>query len=157
MEADPSLGFAVTDQGTHVQILARRNGGAVIVDLRTLSEIRLDAAQLDELRELLDRAAMPGQPTSCAYCEDDPDHEDPDNAGTCTCQSPGCGRGWCPHRDALAEIVGEASGCCEHCDHFDPETGTDSAVVDDPPPHAKPCGFGCNAAARAVPGAGDRG
>lgn len=34
--------------------------------------------------------------------------------------------------------------CCEHCDHYDPETGTDSAVVDDPPPHARPCGFGCN-------------
>ena len=35
--------------------------------------------------------------------------------------------------------------CCEHCDHFDPETGTDSAVVDDPPPHALPCPEGCNA------------
>ena len=34
--------------------------------------------------------------------------------------------------------------CCEHCDHFDPETGTDSAVVDDPPPHALRCPAGCN-------------
>jgi hypothetical protein len=58
--SDPSLGFASTSQGSHVQVLARRGGGAVIVDLRTLSEIRLDAAQLAALRELLDRAAMPG-------------------------------------------------------------------------------------------------
>lgn len=48
-----------------------------------------------------------GLPTaSCAYCEDDPDHPDPDNPGTCTCTSPGCGRGWCPQRDAAAEAAG---------------------------------------------------
>jgi hypothetical protein len=61
---------------------------------------------LDAVRELLGRAAMPGQPASCAYCEDDPDHPDPDNAGTCTCQPPGCGRGWCPKRDDFAAMPG---------------------------------------------------
>jgi hypothetical protein len=53
-------------------------------------------------------AATPGQPGTCAYCEDCEDHPDPDNPGTCTCASPGCGRGWCPQRDDLAATPGQA-------------------------------------------------
>lgn len=49
-------------------------------------------------------AATPGQPQPCAYCEDDPDHPDPDNPGTCTCRAGGCGQGHCPKRDAAAEL-----------------------------------------------------
>lgn len=64
-----------------------------------LKAIDLDLENRDELREILDRSAMPGQSAQCAYCEDDPDHPYPDSAGTCTCASPGCGRGWCPQRD----------------------------------------------------------
>jgi hypothetical protein len=44
----------------------------------------------------------------------------------------------------MAADLDRAYDCCEHCDHFDPETGTDSIVVDDPSPHAQPCPEGCN-------------
>lgn len=73
-------------------------------------DVILSPAERDKLRELLDRAAMPGQPAPCAYCEDDPDHPDPDDAGSCTCRSPGCGRGWCPKRDDEAAMPGQVSG-----------------------------------------------
>jgi len=47
--------------------------------------------------------------------------------------------------DFVSDAPDRLYDCCEHCDHFDPGTGTDSAVVDDPPPHALPCPEGCNA------------
>ena len=55
MASDPSLGFAVTRQGTHVQVIAKGDGGVSLVDLRTLAALDFGA-----LLELLDRAAMPG-------------------------------------------------------------------------------------------------
>jgi hypothetical protein len=59
--ADPSLGFALTRQNTHVQLILKADGGVSLVDLRTLAALDFDAAERDELREMLDRAAMPGQ------------------------------------------------------------------------------------------------
>jgi hypothetical protein len=59
--SDPSLGFALTRQGTHVQVIAKADGGVSLVDLRTLAALDFGMAGLGELRELLDRAAMPGQ------------------------------------------------------------------------------------------------
>ncbi len=61
MASDPSLGFVKTRQGTHVQVIAKNDGGVSLVDLRTLAALDLDAGNRDALRELLDRAAMPGQ------------------------------------------------------------------------------------------------
>lgn len=81
--SEPTLGFAVTRSGSRVQVLARHGGGAVIVDLRTLDEIRLDAGQLGELRELLDRAAMPGARVKhgpgcgCTPCKAEPGYRTP--------------------------------------------------------------------------------
>jgi hypothetical protein len=57
---DPSLGFVLTRQGAHVQAIRKDDGGVSLVDLRTLAALDLDAANRDALRELLDRAAMPG-------------------------------------------------------------------------------------------------
>lgn len=72
--------------------------------------LTMKPADQDRFAEAVARAVTPGQPATCAYCEDDPDHPDPDNPGTCTCESPGCGRGWCPQRDAVAEIAEEEDG-----------------------------------------------
>lgn len=59
--SDPSVGFVKTRRGTHVQLIQEADGGVSLVDLRTLAAIDLDAVNRDDLRELLDRAAMPGQ------------------------------------------------------------------------------------------------
>ena len=63
MAEDPSLGFVKTRQGAHVQLLRKPDGGVSLVDLRTFTEVDLDPAGRDELREWLDRSAMPGQVT----------------------------------------------------------------------------------------------
>jgi hypothetical protein len=98
------LGTVEDEDGFEVEVHREADGAVVLWAPAISYHERFTPAARDKLRELLDRAAMPGQPASCAYCEDDPDHPDPDNAGTCTCRSPGCGRGWCPQRDALAEL-----------------------------------------------------
>lgn len=51
---DPSLGFFLTRQRTHVQVIAKDDGGVSLVDLRTLAAIDLDAENRDELRKLLE-------------------------------------------------------------------------------------------------------
>jgi hypothetical protein len=61
MASDPALGFVLTRQNTHVQVIRKNDGGVSLVDLRTLAALDFDAAERDELRELLDRAAVPGQ------------------------------------------------------------------------------------------------
>lgn len=61
MASDPVLGFALTRQNAHVHVIAKDDGGVSLVDLRTLAALDFDAAGLGTLRELLDRAAMPGQ------------------------------------------------------------------------------------------------
>jgi len=97
------VGTAGSDASGRVAVFRDPAAGDVKV-VCSRPEVVLSPAAADDLAGLLDRAAMPGQPASCAYCEDDPDHPDPDNAGTCTCRAPGCGRGWCPKRDAAAEL-----------------------------------------------------
>lgn len=59
--SDPSLGFVLTRQNTHVQVIAKADGGVSLVDLRTLAALDFCAAEREQLRELLDRSAMPGQ------------------------------------------------------------------------------------------------
>lgn len=84
-------------------LVTPRGDGGITLRLGSLV-LELEPAGAGQLHEEIGRALMPGQPATCAYCEDDPDHPDPDNAGTCTCHAPGCGRGWCPKRDAAAEL-----------------------------------------------------
>lgn len=59
--ADASLGFVLTRHRTHVQVIAKDDGGVSLVDLRTLNTIDLDLENRDDLCEMLDRSAMPGQ------------------------------------------------------------------------------------------------
>jgi hypothetical protein len=91
----PWFGFIKTRQGTHVELIPKADGGVILVDLRTLAAIDLDALNRDELRELLDRFAMPGQapPTPkvhyacCIHCEhngeSDPDLDDERHPNPC--------------------------------------------------------------------------
>jgi hypothetical protein len=93
--SDPALGFALTRQNAHVQVIRKDDGGVSLVDLRTLAALDFDAAELGQLRELLDRAAMPGQQppapkvcyACCACCEHngetDPDLDDERHPNPC--------------------------------------------------------------------------
>lgn len=83
MASDPSLGFVLTRQNSHVQVIRKDDGGVSLVDLRTLAAIDLDPAERDQLRELLDRAATPGQVPSrvkhgpwcdCTPCKAEPSY-----------------------------------------------------------------------------------
>lgn len=55
--SDPSLGFVLTRQRSHVQVIRKDDGGISLVDLRTLAALDLDPENRDKLRELLDPAA----------------------------------------------------------------------------------------------------
>lgn len=82
MASEPSLGFVLTRQNAHVQVIAKGDGGVSLVDLRTLAALDFDALNLGALLELLDRAAMPGHACRrpcCDHCnnrEGDPDGHD---------------------------------------------------------------------------------
>jgi hypothetical protein len=59
--SDEVLGFALTRQNAHVQVIRTDDGGVSLVDLRTLAALDFCAAELGQLRDLLGRAAVPGQ------------------------------------------------------------------------------------------------
>lgn len=61
--SNPPLGFVQTQQGTHVQVTRKGDRGVSLLDLRTMAAIDLDARNLGVLLELLEWAAMPGQPS----------------------------------------------------------------------------------------------
>lgn len=59
--SDPSLGFVLTRQRSHVQVIRKDDGGVSLVDLRTLAALDFPPGETGALAGLLDRAAMPGQ------------------------------------------------------------------------------------------------
>jgi hypothetical protein len=81
--SDPVLGFVLTRQNSHVQVIRKDDGGASLVDLRTLAALDFDAAELGELREMLDRAAMPGQVSAIPHIVTDRASHRRDGCPTC--------------------------------------------------------------------------